>query len=139
MSVEANIQIMRECYDSYRSGDVDALLERFDDDVYLIMPEIENVPYGGIWHGKAAAAKFFELLTLTEELTDFEACEFIAQGDRVAVVGRMTSTVRSTGRHFSTEFVHIHTVVNNLVRNFSLYFDTARVLRAYQMVTTALK
>ena len=58
--------------------------------------------------------------------------------DRVVVLGRSTATVRATGRHYSTEWVHVHTVKDHMIVSSSEFFDTAAALRAFQKVTTAL-
>jgi uncharacterized protein len=138
MSEEANTETVRRCYDLFGNGDISGLLKYLSEDVAFSVPEIENSPYGGIWYGREEVKKFFEVLERTEEITDYEAREFIAQGDRVVVLGRSTATVRSTGRHYSTEWVHIHTVKDNLIINSVEFFDTAAALRAFQKVTTAL-
>lgn len=138
MNEDANTETLRDCYERFIEGDIPGLVEHFADDIDITIPEIENAPFGGIWHGKAEAIKYFDLLADTEEITDFEPREFITQGDRVVVLGRSTATVRATGRHYSTEWVHVVTVRNNLVEDVVEYFDTAAALRAFQKVTTAL-
>lgn len=139
MSEEENTEIIRHCYEQFTQGDTSGLLEHFSEDIDFSVPEIENSPYGGVWHGRAEVAKFFDLLDQAEEITDYEAREFISDGERVVVLGRSTSTVRSTGRHYSTEWVHVHTVKDNMITSFVEFFDTAAALRAFQKVTSALK
>lgn len=139
MIEDENTETIRDCYEKYRLGDISGLLEHLDEDIDLTVPEVENLPYGGIWHGRAAVEKFFELIEDAEEVTDYEPREYIAKGDRVVVLGRSTSTVRATGRHYSTEWVHVHTVKNNRITSFVEFFDTASALRAFQKVTSALK
>lgn len=138
MNDDANTRLLRSCYEKFGSGDIEGLIDCFAEDIEFVLPEVENSPYGGIWHGRAAVAQFFDILSATEDLTDFEAREYITQGDRVVVLGRRIATVRATGRHYSTEWVHVHTVKDGKVRSFVEYFDTAAALRAFQMVTTAL-
>lgn len=139
MSEEANTRIVRACYEIFGQGDISELLEHLSEDIAFSVPEVENSPYGGIWCGRAGVEKYFELLDLAEDITDFEPREFIARDDRVIVLGRSTSTVRSTGRHYSTEWVHIHTLKDNMITTSAQFFDTAAALRAFQKVTTALK
>jgi uncharacterized protein len=139
MSEEANTETVRHCYAMFGNGDISGLMEHLSEDVAFSVPEVENSPYGGIWYGREEVRKFFEILELAEEITDYEAREFIAQGDRVVVLGRSTATVRATGRHYSTEWVHIHTVKGNKITSSVEFFDTAAALRAFQKVTTALK
>ena len=138
MDEESNTLIIRTGYENFAAGNISDLVEHFADDVELHAPEVENSPYGGIWHGRAAVEAYFHLLMETEDITDFEAREYIAKDDRVIVLGRWTSTVRATGRHYSTDWVHIHTLKNGKITTFSYYFDTAAALRAFQKATKAL-
>jgi ketosteroid isomerase-like protein len=138
MSADANTETLRVCYEKFLEGDIPGLVEHFADDIEITIPEIENAPYGGILHGRLEAAAYLDLLAETEEITDYEPREFIVQGDRVVVLGRSTATVRSTGRHYSTEWVHVVTLKDNKIVNLLEYFDTAAALRAFQKVTTAL-
>lgn len=138
MSEKANTETVRRCYEKFGNGDISGLIENLSDDVAFTVPEVENSPYGGIWYGRAEVTKFFELLNEVEEITDFEAREFVAKGDRVFVLGRLTATIRATGRHYSTEWVHILTLDGDSITGFVTFFDTAAALRAFQMVTKAL-
>ena len=138
MSEEANTEAVRHCYEKFSSGDILGLIEYLAEDIAFTVPEVENSPYGGIWYGREEVRKFFELLEEVEEITDYEAREFIAKGDRVFVLGRSTATVRATGRHYSTEWVHVHTLKDNLITSSVEFFDTAAALRAFQKATTAL-
>ena len=138
MNEDANTLILKTCYEKFGAGDFSGLIEHLAEGIELIMPEVENSPLGGIWHGRQAVTEYLELRVETEDLTDHEVREYIAQGDRIAVLGRRTATVRATGRHYSTEWIHLHTMRNGMITSFSEYFDTAAALRAFQKVTTAL-
>mgnify|MGYP003390253719 CR=1 FL=1 len=138
MSEEANTAIVRRCYEMFGNGDISGVIEQLSEDVSLMVPEVENSPFGGIWFGRDQVRKFFDVLELAEEITDFEAREYIAKDDRVFVLGRSTATVRATGRHYSTEWVHILTVKDGRITSMVEFFDTASALRAFQKVTTAL-
>lgn len=137
MNEEANKLTVREGYEKFGSGDIDGLIELCDQEIDWIVPEVENAPFAGYWHGRESVENFFSLLAVAEDITDFEPREFIAQGDRVVVLGRSTSTVRATGRHYSTEWVHVITVKNGKLTHFHEFFDTAAALRAFQKATSA--
>ena len=83
MNEDANTLILRECYEKFVAGDIPGMLEHFSEDIVFIVPEVENAPYGGIWHGKKAVAEFFTVLAEVEDINDFEARDYIAAGDRV--------------------------------------------------------
>ena len=138
MSEDANTETLRVFYGKFFEGNIPGLIEHFADDIDITIPEIENAPYGGILHGKLEALEYLDLLAETEDITDYEPREFIVDGNRVVVLGRSTATVRATGRHYSTEWVHVVTMKNEKIANVVEYFDTAAALRAFQKVTTAL-
>ncbi|MGB7208836.1 MAG: nuclear transport factor 2 family protein [Pyrinomonadaceae bacterium] len=137
MNETANTQTIRECYEKFGSGDIPGLLELVSDDIDWTVPEIENAPFAGSRHGRESVEEFFGLLAGAEDITHFEPLEYIAQGDRVVVLGRSTATVRSTGRHYSTEWVHVCTVKDGKMANFHEFFDNAAATRAFQKATTA--
>ena len=137
MNEAANTQTIRQCYERFGSGDIPGLLELFSDDIDWTVPEIENAPFAGTRQGRESVGEFFSQLESAEDITDFEPREFIAHGDRVVVLGRSTATVRSTGRHYSTDWVHICTVKDGKMTDFHEFFDNAAATRAFQKATTA--
>ncbi len=137
MNEEANTRTIKQCYERFGSGDIPGLLQQCSDDIDWTVPEIENAPFAGARHGRESVGEFFSLLAQAEDITDFEPREFIAQGDRVVVLGRSTATVRSTGRHYSTEWVHVCTVKDGKMTNFHEFFDNAAATRAFQKATSA--
>ncbi|MEO7672761.1 MAG: nuclear transport factor 2 family protein [Pyrinomonadaceae bacterium] len=137
MNLGKNTPIVQEAYQRFESGDIEGILELLSDDIDWTVPEIENAPFKGLRHGRKAVSDFLDLLAITEEITDFEAREFIEQGDKVVVLGRTTSTVRSTGRHYSTEWVHVCTLKDGKMTGFHEFYDTAAATRAFQKATTA--
>ncbi len=137
MNEAANTQTIRECYEKFGSGDIPGLLELFSEDIDWTVPEIENAPFAGSRHGRESVGEFFSLLAVAEDITDFEPRQYIAQDDKVVVLGRSTATVRSTGRHYSTEWVHVCTVKDGKMTGFHEFFDNAAATRAFQKATTA--
>ena len=70
-------------------------------------------------------------------MTHFEPREFIAQGDKVVVLGRSSATVRATGKSYSTDWVHLFTVADGKITDFHEFFDNAAATRAFQMSAAA--
>lgn len=136
MDETVNTLTVRACYEKFGSGDISGLLEMFAEDIDWIIPDIENAPFAGSWHGRESVREYFSVLARSEEITDFEPREFIAQGDKVVILGRSTSTVRATGRHYSTEWVHVCTLKNGKMTDFHEFFDTAAAMRAFQTTTS---
>lgn len=137
MNEEINSQIIRDAYEKFRSGDVPGLLSLFADDIDWRTPHVENVSFGGARLGREEVGEVFKLLGESEDITSFEPAEYIAQGDKVVVLGSSKATVKSTSRSYETDWVHIFTVKDGKVTNFAEFFDTAAVEKAFQKATAA--
>lgn len=132
-----NTQIVQDAYGKFGSGDIPGLLGMLSADVDWRVPEIEGSTFGGGWQGQEAVGRFFGALVEDEDITEFEPREFIAEGDKVVVLGRSTATVRATGKTYQTDWVHIFTVSDGKITKFHEFFDNAAATRAYQKTATA--
>lgn len=131
----SNIEIAQEAYAKFANGDIAGLIALCSDDVHWQTPEIENADFGGKWRGHEEVKKFFATLAAEEEITDFQPLDFMADGDKVVVLGTSASTVRETGKSYHTEWVHIFTVKNGQIVSFIEFFDNAAATRAFQKTT----
>ncbi|GLS44298.1 ketosteroid isomerase-like protein [Methylobacterium brachythecii] len=62
-----------------------------------------------------------------------EAREFVAQGDRVLVVGFARGMIKATGRSFDDDWIFAITVRHGKLTNIQEYIDTQALARAAQM------
>jgi hypothetical protein len=62
--------------------------------------------------------------------------EFVAQGDRVLVIGFATGKVKATNRTFEDYFVFAITVRNGKLTNIREYVDTQALARASEPVSS---
>lgn len=127
----APTQVIQEAYACFGRGDIAGILDRVTDDVVWTVIPIDGVPYSGTRHGKTGVADFFRLQAESEETTRFEPLEFIANSDGVAVVGACTATVRSTGRSYEADWVHIFTMRDGKIATFREFPDSASVMQAF--------
>ena len=137
MSDQDSLAIVRRGYEAFQSGDIPALLSLLAEDVQWESPAVAGVPFGGKHHGRQGVAEFFRQLTEAEEFLLFEAREFIAQGERVVVIGRTRVRVKSTGHTIESPWVHIFTVRNGKVSEFLELYDTAAAEHGYQRSASA--
>ncbi len=137
MNETKNTQIVKEGYENFGSGDIEGLLNLFSDDISWTTPTVEGAAMTGERNGREDVGRFFAELAGSEEFSTFEPTEFIAQGDRVVVLGKSAGTVKETGRNFETDWVHVFTVKDGKVSGFHEFFDTAAMERAYQKATSA--
>ncbi len=138
MSEHENVGIVRHAYDLFGRGDIAGLLGHLADDVTWETPGAPGVPYAGSFRGRDQVARFFEGLGKTADITTFEPREFIAQGDRVAVLGSYRGKGRSTRRPFATDWAMFFTVREGKVTSFHEYFDTANLGAAFSYASRNL-
>ncbi|HET7216633.1 MAG TPA: nuclear transport factor 2 family protein, partial [Vicinamibacterales bacterium] len=70
----------------------------------------------------------------TDFLT-FEPQEFVAQGDRVVVIGRYSAKMKPSGHQYASGWVMLFTVKNGKIAKFAEYSDSAQLIRAYTGAT----
>lgn len=137
MNETDNIELVKDAYQKFGSGDIEGLLNHLSDDVDWKTPNVEGADFTGERKGREAVGEFFSLLADAEEFSKFEPTEFIAQGDRVVVLGNSNATIKSTGRSAESDWVHVFKISDGKVTSFHEFFDSAAIERAYQKATTA--
>jgi len=132
-----NTETIQKGYEYFAAGDIESLLSLFADDISWTVPTIENAPFAGSRKGADAVRQFFTQLTEAENITRFEPLEFIAEGDKVVVLGESAATVHATGRSYETGWVHVFHLHDGKVTEFKEFFDNAAANRAFQMSAAA--
>ena len=130
MNTEQNIQTVKAFFAAIGGGDRDALLALVAEDIEWIIPG-EDWPLAGTRHGHAGLADLFETASRTIE-TSTEPREFIAQGDRVLVVGSARGRIKATNKTFQDDWVFAITVRDGRLTSIREYVDTQALARAAQ-------
>ncbi|MGA8583441.1 MAG: nuclear transport factor 2 family protein [Roseiarcus sp.] len=136
MSIEKNIQTVKDFFAAIGRGDREALLALAAEDLEWIIPG-EDWPLAGTRHGHAGLADLLETASKSME-TSTEPREFVAQGDRVLVVGVATGKIKATNRTFKDDWVFAITVRNGKVAKIREYIDTQALARASEMDASGL-
>jgi ketosteroid isomerase-like protein len=136
MSLEKRTQTVKDFFAAISRGDRKALLELVTEDIEWIIPG-EDWPLAGTRHGHAGLADLLETASKSME-TSTEPREFVAQGERVLVVGVATGKIKATNRTFKDDWVFAITVRNGKVTNIREYIDTQALARASQMDASGL-
>jgi ketosteroid isomerase-like protein len=128
MSIEKNIQTVKDFFAAIGRGDREALLALVADDIEWIIPG-EDWPLAGTRHGHAGLADLLETASKSME-TSTEPREFVAQGDRVLVVGVATGKVKATNKTFKDDWIFAITVRDGRLTSIREYIDTQALARA---------
>ena len=129
MSIEENVQVVKDFIAAMGGVDEQALLALIAEDIEWIIPG-ENWPLAGTHHGHAGIAATLRKASQEIEMTYPTPPEFVAQGDRVFVVGVATGKIKATSKPFKDEWVFDVTVRNGKVTKIREYIDTQALARA---------
>jgi uncharacterized protein len=132
MSIEKNVQIVKDFFAAMGSRDKQALLSLVAEDIEWIVPG-EDWPLAGTHRGHAGLENVLQKANEEVETTYPQPPEFIAQGDRVLVVGVATGKIKATKKTFEDHWVFDITVRNGKVTNIREYVDTQALARASEM------
>ncbi len=135
MSIETNVQIVKDFFAALGSRDKQALLSLVAEDIEWIVPG-ENWPLAGTHRGRAGLENVLQKANEEVETTHPEPPEFIAQGDRVLIVGFATGRIKTTNKTFEDHWVFDITVRNGKLTKIREYIDTQALARASEKVVS---
>jgi ketosteroid isomerase-like protein len=137
MSTQENVQVVKDFFAAMGRGGKQGLLALSAEDIEWIIPG-EDWPLAGTHRGHAGLAAVLQKASETVETSFPEPPEFVAQGDRVLVVGVATGKIKATNRTFKDDWVFAITVRNGKVAKIREYIDTQALARASQMDASGL-
>ena len=132
-----HVQIVKGFFSAMGRGDKQGLLALSAEDIEWIIPG-EGWPLAGTHRGHEGLADLLQKASETLETSYPEPPEFIAQGDRVLVVGFARGRIKATNRTFKDDWVFAITVRNGKVAKIREYIDTQALARASQMDASGL-
>lgn len=130
MSIE-NLNVIRDMYDAFGRGDIDAVVASLDPKVEW--NEAENFPYadGNPYIGPQAVVEgVFNRLASEWEYWSLDREQFLDAGDYVVVTGRYHATHSKTGKDIRAQFAHVWQLHDGKAVRFQQYADTAQVAGA---------
>jgi uncharacterized protein len=134
MSTEKNVQVVKDfletIYKALDSSNKQDVLALVADDIEWIIPG-KDWPLAGTHRGHAEMVAVVQKASETVEAS-IEPSDYIAQGDRVFVVGTATGKFKATNKTFKDEWVFDITVRDGKVARIQEYIDTQAVARAAQ-------
>ena len=137
MSTQENVQTVKDFFAAMGGGDKQRLLALAAEDIEWIIPG-ENWSLAGTHRGHAGLTALLQKASEMGETSFPEPPEFVAQGDRVLVVGVATGKIKATNKPFKDDWVFDITVRDGKVTNIREYIDTQALARASQMDASGL-
>jgi len=119
MSIEKNVQIVKNFLAALGRRDKQGLLALSAEDIEWIIPG-EDWPLAGTHRGHAGLADLLKTASETIE-TSTEPREFVAQGDRVLVVAFAKGKIKATNKTFEDDWIFAITVRDGRLTNIREY------------------
>jgi uncharacterized protein len=131
MQEEENVKALKDAFVAFRNGDMDALFSIYDDDAeYISVGSPDVIPWSGTYKGHEQIRQYFARLNDGIEFQSFIDQEYIAQGNKLAILGHGRYKVRSTGIEFETNPQYIVTMRDGKITKLILLDDTAKIASA---------
>jgi ketosteroid isomerase-like protein len=131
MSIEKNIQTVKDFFAALGRGYGEALLALVAEDIEWIIPG-EAWPLAGTHRGHAGLANLLGTASKSIE-TSTEPREFVAQGDRVLVIGFARGKIKATNKTFEDDWIFAITVRDGRLTSIREYVDTQALARAAEV------
>jgi ketosteroid isomerase-like protein len=132
MSEQQNVDVVRQVYGAFGRGDLDGILALLDPQVAWRTPGPPDLPTAGMHRGVNAVREFFGKLSSTFEVTNFEPQDFLAQDDKVVVLGTSLERVKAAGNAIEFRWVHIFTIRNDRIVAFDERADVSALVDEFR-------
>ncbi|GIQ75521.1 nuclear transport factor 2 family protein [Bradyrhizobium sp. RD5-C2] len=132
MSIEENTQIVKDFFAALGRGDRQALLALSADDIEWIIPG-KDWTLAGTHRGHAGLSGLLQKASEATQISSPAPPEFVAQGDRVLVIGFAEEMVMSTKKPFEDYWVFAITVRDRKLTHIREYIDTQALAEASKM------
>ena len=123
MSTQQNVQTVKDFFAAAFGSDREAMLALVAEDIEWIIPG-EDWPLAGTHRGHAGLTDLLKTESETMEMSLSEPREFVAQGDRVLVVGFARGKVKATNKPFEDDWIFAITVRDGKLTSIREYVDT---------------
>jgi len=131
MSTEKNIQTVKDFFAAIARGDREGLLALVAEDIEWVIPG-KDWPLAGTHRGRSGVLDLLATASKSIE-TSTEPREFVAQGDRVFVVGFARGKIKATNKTFEDDWIFAITVRDGKLTSLREYVDTQALARAAQV------
>ena len=118
---EQNIKLVKKGYEAFAAGDIDAVMNLFDDNIEWVQPGDSAI--SGTYHGKAELGKLIS--RLAEKSTTATPHRFLADGDMVVMLGETTAD------NETSEVAQVLTLRDGKTVRAQVYADTAVMERIF--------
>jgi len=131
----ANVAVLKDAYRRWhdsRGGSVDHWMSICDENIKFgsLAQGATGVEYLTAYNARDELKKYFNGLLRDWEMIEYRPDEFVAQGDRVVMIGHCSWRARASGKVVTTPKADVWRFANGKAVEFYEFFDTAQVVAA---------
>jgi uncharacterized protein len=119
------LDVTKQAYEAFGRQDIPALLKLVADEVDWKEACPSSWPVSGLRRNPSEVGDFFAAVASFDDLTVFEAKEFIEAGKDVTVLGYMEGVSTETKQKFQSEWAHVVRVGNGRITRWRGFSHTA--------------
>jgi ketosteroid isomerase-like protein len=131
MSEQQNVDLVRQAYAAFANHDLEHVLACMAPGITWEIPAVPKLCFTGRRQGREQVADYFRMNSELQETRALTPREFVAQGDKVVVLGHGAWTARATGRDFESDWVHVFTVAGGQITAFREFLDVHVAVEAF--------
>lgn len=124
------IERIKQVYDDFARGDIEAVLAAFDRNIEWIEPDGYFPGARGVHRGVDAVREIFSVYPEHWEEFSVEMDEYIDAGDQVVALGRSHFRAKHTGEGGSSRLCNVWTFKEGKATRLAVYNDTALIWKA---------
>ena len=133
----SNVEKLRAAYRTWhdtRGQNSDAWFDLFTDDVTIrsLADGAPGMEFSALRRGKADVGRYFADLAADWEMLFYHAQEFVAEGERVVMIGRCGWRHKKTGKEVETPVFAYWNFREGKVAEYFEFYDTAKAFAATQ-------
>jgi uncharacterized protein len=133
MPEQENVDLIKRLYEAFGKGDIDTIIDHLASQFVWRFDAPSTVPFAGDFKTPDEVRRgFFGSLAETQKDQALKPEEFIAQGDKVVMIGRYSAMVTATNKRFDLPLVHVFTIQNRKVTQYLNFTDSATIAEAYK-------
>jgi uncharacterized protein len=123
-----NVDLVKQAYEAFGRGDLDAIAEGFDEQVEWWTSE--EVPNGGTIKGRDAVIQSFAAIGDDWDEFTLQPEQFLDAGDWVVVRGTARLKAKASGQAFEERFAHLAEVRDGKTVRGEFHSDSAKEYKA---------
>lgn len=132
ISPQKNSDIVGAFFEAIGGGDFPGAFAMLSEDVtWTYHGPSDMIPFAGTFRGKAGVKAFFDTFEAVADPIEMAPRSIVDADGQVYVRGIEHSRVKTTGKDYKVEWLHVTEVVDGLILRIDEYLDSATVAAAF--------